>query len=140
MIGSLLKLRAKDKDDVQVISAILQDAIAPICDMTYMVNEKNFVMVVHRLRREAETKEHGLERVCCAVNLYGIEKVQFSGLDLSQRSRMLDLLVVLLESETLTFIFAGEARIRLHLGNWSMIVEDFGETWPAQCNPCHEAE
>jgi hypothetical protein len=36
------------------------------------------------------------------------------------------------------FIFAGGAKIRLQLQDWSMIVEDFGEAWPAQCNPCHE--
>lgn len=137
MTTPLLKLLAKDHDDVQVVSAIVQDAIAPVCDMTYSGLEKNFVMVVHRLRREVESQE-GLQRICCAINLQGIEKVQLLGINLSQQGRMLDLLAVIPESETITFIFAGEAKIRLQLGDWSMIVEDFGETWPAQCNPCHE--
>ena len=132
-----LKLRARDSEDLQVISAILQDSIAPISDMTYDAAGKNFVMVVHRLCRDAAMPER-LERVCCAINLLGIEKTQLSGIDLTNQALILDLLAVMSGSGTITFIFAGDAKIRLQTGDWSMIIEDFGAPWPAQCNPCHE--
>ena len=35
-------------------------------------------------------------------------------------------------------VFAGEAKIRIELRDWSLIVEDFGEAWPASCAPCHD--
>lgn len=138
MSSDLIKLRAKDNEDVQVISAILQDSIAPVCDIAYDAANQNFVMVVHRLRRETQN-DQGLERICCAINISGVEKAQISGIDLGQQGRILDLLAVLPDKEVITFIFAGEAKIRLFLANWSIIVEDFGEPWPAQCNPCHDA-
>jgi len=137
MTEALLKLKAKDAEDVQVISAVLQDAIAPVCDMTYNADDKNFIMVVHRLRREAPT-DMGLERICCAVNVRDVTSVQTHGIDLSQQGRMLDLLAVMQDDKALIFIFAGNAQIRLQPSNCSMFIEDFGEAWPAQCNPCHE--
>lgn len=138
MTDKLLKLRAKDTEDVGVISAMLQDAIAPVCDMIFKPDEKNFIMVVHRLRREAG--EGGkLERICCAINASGVESVQTHGIDLQRQNGMLDLLAVLAEDKAMTFIFAGDAKIRLRLGDFSMIVEDFGEAWPASCTPCHDS-
>lgn len=136
MSDTPLKLRAKDEEDVQVVSAILQDAIAPLSDMTYNPDAKNFIMVVHRLRREA--KQQGLERVCCAVNVQGVVQTQSQGIDQTHQARILDLLAVIPEKQSLTFIFAGNAQIRLQLQNWSMIIEDFGAPWPAQCAPCHD--
>ena len=142
MTIELLKLKARDADDIQVVSAILQDAIAPVCDMALNAAENNFIMVVHRLRREAEAviKEDSLcrERICCAFNLYGVEKAQFQGIAMDRPDDMLELLAVMLEDKSLTFIFAAGARIRLQLGAWSAIIEDFGEPWPAQCSPCHD--
>ena len=137
MTTSLLKLQAKDSEDIQVISAILQDAIATLCDIRFDAEKHNFIMVVHRLRREVKN-DLGLERICCAINMNGVEKAQLSGIDLNQQGRILDLLAVLPDSSSLTFIFAGDAKIRLFLSDWSIIVEDFGEAWPAQCNPCHD--
>lgn len=147
MTETLLKLKAKDAEDVQVISAVLQDAIAPVLDMVYKPEDKNFIMVVHRLRHEAAGTS-GLERICCAINLRGAESVQTQGIDLTRRSQMLDLLAVMQEGNALHFIFAGEAQLRIQLAmgaeqsgqnNWSMFIEDFGDPWPASCNPCHDA-
>jgi len=133
----MLKLKAKDAEDVQVISAVLQDAIVPLCDIAWQPEEKNFVMVTQRLCREAKDRRN-LERVCCAVNLRGAKSVQTYGIDLTDRKRMLDLLMMIIEGPALHFVFAGDAQIRVKLENWSMIIEDFGETWPAACEPCHD--
>jgi hypothetical protein len=135
---SLLKLKAKDAEDIQVISAVLQDAIAPVSDMLYRAEEQNFVMVVHRLKRESGDADGKLQRICCAMNLRGVTKAQMQGIDLSQQGLILDLLAVMPEGDAVDFIFAGQAKIRLHLADWAMVVEDFGAPWPAQCNPCHE--
>jgi hypothetical protein len=134
-----LKLCAKDSEDVQVVSAILQDSIAPVCDIMFDAEKKNFIMVVHRLRREEETGAE-MERICCAVNISGVDKAQLHGIDLTHRERMLDLLAVMIDNGNLVFIFAGDAKIRIKAEAFSMIVEDFGEAWPASCRPCHETE
>ncbi len=96
MSAKLLKLKAQDAEDVQIISAVLQDAIAPVCDMIWQPEQKNFIMVVQRLLLNPEDQVD-LERICCAVNVRGVESAQIQGLDLNDRSRMLDLLMMMTE-------------------------------------------
>ena len=137
MTDKPLKLRAKDSEDVQVISAILQDAIAPVVDMAYRPAEKDFIMIVQRFCRD----EHGgtsFERVRCAVHVHGVTGAQLHGIDQARTEDMLDLLAVMPEANSLQFVFAGGGRIKLNLADWSLILEDFGEPWPAMCEPCHE--
>jgi len=133
----LLKLRATDAEDMQVISAVLQDSIVPVCDMVFQPEDKSFVMVAQRLRHESAAIAP--ERICCAVRLRGVENAQTLGLDLTQADRMLDLLAAILDGGQVTLIFAGEAQIRLKLGDWTLTLQDFGETWPAHCAPCHDS-
>lgn len=135
----MLKLKAKDTEDLQVISAVLQDAIAPVCDMVYRETDKNFILVVQRLCRE---QGGDLTRICCAVNLHNITLTQLKGFEQQDKTRMLDLLAILPEEagQGLQFVFAGGARLRFTGADWTLHIEDFGETWPAACAPCHEDE
>src|SRR3546814_9083894 len=45
-----LKLRAHDPADMDVVAALLQDALVPLGDMTYLAKETRFVMVANRFR------------------------------------------------------------------------------------------
>src|SRR3546814_13804416 len=47
-----LKLRAHDPADMDVVAALLQDALVPLGDMTYIAKEKPFVMVANRFDRQ----------------------------------------------------------------------------------------
>ncbi|MDR3448302.1 MAG: DUF2948 family protein [Alphaproteobacteria bacterium] len=134
----MLKLRAKDAEDLQVISAVLQDAIVPVCDLAFEPDNQRFVMATQRLRRADDDKQP-CERICCAVNLRGVTGAETHGIDLKNREQILELLAIMLEKDRLTFVFAGDARIRLALGDWVLLIEDFGEAWPALCNPCHDS-
>jgi len=142
MTQSMLKLRAKDAEDMQVISAVFQDSIVPLCDMVYRPDSSSFVLVAQRLRREE--KNDIPERICCAFTVNGVKAAHTHGIDVNDCDKMLDLLAILLEpsdgqkSQQMILIFAGEAKIRLDVENWSALVEDFGDTWPASCNPCHK--
>jgi len=140
MSGKKLKLRAKDAEDIQIISAVLQDSIVPFCDITFQSDAGAFIAVAQRLRREEGEAGEG-ERICCALTIKGVKSVQTHGIDRQKTDQILDLLAIILEPESvLNLVFAGDARIRLELGNWSGTVEDFGETWPALCHPHHDAE
>ena len=45
-----LKLRAADGEDLAVISAILQDSLVTIGEMTYLPDENRFVLVANRFQ------------------------------------------------------------------------------------------
>jgi hypothetical protein len=133
-----LKLRARDAEDIQIISAVLQDSIVPLCDITFRQDDKTFIAVTQRLRRETEGTGAS-ERICCALTINGVDGVQTHGIDQKDSEGMLDLLAIILEpAKCLNLVFAGDARIRLDLGNWAGGIEDFGEPWPALCHPCHD--
>src|SRR5262245_62749767 len=47
---SLLKLSARDAEDLAVVSACVQDALVPIGEMTYLPAEHAFVLALNRFR------------------------------------------------------------------------------------------
>lgn len=161
-----MKLMAADPEDLSVIAALLQDSILPVSDMIYFPAQKNFIMVVQRFKwdeapldqsgndqtsqplRGAESSvpegsvvNHGVDccyaRICCALNIWGVEEVKISGFSQKEFSRMLELLHIEMEANALTFVFAGEARLKLFVNNWKLFVEDFGVSWPTKKLPCH---
>jgi hypothetical protein len=136
----LLKLRARDAEDAQVVSAVLQDSLVPVCDMAYRPDDGQFVMVAQRLRRESKTDV--AERICCAVTFRKVTHVKTHGVDAHDAQRILDLLALMPEGEgfsALTLIFAGDTRIRVVLENGGdVLIEDFGEAWPVAATPAHE--
>jgi len=132
------------------MAAVLQDAVAPVCDMTFRKAEKNFVMVVQRFcwdaaandadLPKAETGEPPLcvfERVNCALDIEGVEAVQFSGINPNDPAAMLDLLTLSVEDGFLQFVFAGGGKLRLKLADWRVKLHDFGESWPTTHCPRH---
>ena len=139
MSDERLKLRAKDAEDIQIISAVLQDSVVPLCDMVFQEEAKSFVAVAQRLRREAGVSGCS-ERICSALTINGVVSIQTHGIDQHHSERMLDLLAIILEpsQKQLNLVFAGDAGIRLDLETCSVVVEDFGESWPSVCHPCHE--
>ena len=48
-----LKLRARDPEDLRVLSACLQDALVPLADIAYLKPEQRFVLVVNRFMWES---------------------------------------------------------------------------------------
>src|SRR3546814_15212785 len=52
-----LKLRAHDPADMDVVAALLQDALVPLGDMTYLAKEKRFVMVANRFLWHGDASE-----------------------------------------------------------------------------------
>ena len=47
-----LKLRAYDREDFAVVSAVLQDALVPVIDLAWLSGEKRFALVANRFRWE----------------------------------------------------------------------------------------
>jgi len=135
-----LKLSARDAEDLEVIAAVLQDSIAPLCDMLYRPADKKFVMVVHRFRWD-DVKEGDpcFERVHCALEVEGVEGVQQHGFSPGKDCGMLDLLTIMPEEGALKLVFAGEAQLRLKVGDWRLKIKDFGEPWPTSRQPLHPA-
>ena len=142
-----LKLRAEDAEDIGVIAAVMQDAIAPVTEMLFQPEAQNFIMVVHRFRWDecidvttSQPKQDCFERIACAMDIKGVQAVQRNNIDQTNPNLMLDLLTLELAGDELQIIFAGDARLKLRLATgWQLHLKDFGDPWPTRNAPCHTA-
>jgi len=147
--GGLLKLKAVDSEDLQVIASALQDAIVPILDIAYDAGERQFMFAANRFRwektadRAKDREGPGGERIHCGVTFANVDKVQRKAIDRLQPGAFLNLLTIALEEQpdgagpVVELTFSGAAAIRLETSALLCHLEDFGEPWPAQWQPQH---
>ena len=159
-----LKLRAHDPADMDVIAAVLQDALVPVSDMAFLAGEKRFVLVANRFcwhgdpaddpRPAAPAPETGdadvsfedsdgpapFTRVNAAVCFDKVERVRYRGLQPGGKDEILSLLTITARPEAITLIFAGEAAVRLEVQQIRCHLEDIGRPWPTRWRPRHEED
>jgi hypothetical protein len=144
MAGYLpLKLRARDTDDLTVISSVLQDALMPLGDIAYLEDENSLYLVMNRFRWE--TGDGGAaERVHSGLRFDAVRNVRYRNIDRRNRGQFLSFLALFFEEGadggTVTIQFAGDAAIRLEVGGLYGMLSDFGEPWPAARAPEHDAQ
>lgn len=139
-----VRLKAKDAEDLQVISAMLQDALVPTGDMSFDRAAQRFMLAASRFRWEdADVARHKAppvyEWVNCVLHVEGVRAAQYTGFDLAETSTIHELLAVFPEAGHLKFVFAGDAALRLQADDWTVRLEDFGAPWPTLLPPQHAA-
>ncbi len=107
-----LRLMAQGAQDVPVLSALLQDAVFPMGEMTWDRRRRRFALMVNRFRwedRDAAAAGHrGYERVQAVLVVEGVLSVQSQGIDRSDRDTVLSVL-------DLAFVAGDEGAGRLIL-------------------------
>jgi hypothetical protein len=144
-----LKLIALDGEDIEVVSAHLQDAVVKAADIRWRPAEKRLVIALNRFDWEAA---HGtapefrrrraalrFERVsaCKCRNCVAVEAVQ--------TDRVLNLLAVVFEGTdqpagVVTLTFSGGATLRLEVECLEAELADLGPSWVTECCPAHQVD
>ncbi|HEX4193963.1 MAG TPA: DUF2948 family protein [Stellaceae bacterium] len=138
-----LKLRAADAEDLAVLSAILQDSLVTIAEMTYLPDESRFVLVANRFKWEPQTgaAEAKAERVLTGLCIDGVKAVSRRGFSPREGDRILSLLALRLEDQgaipLLVLDFAGGSSVRLEVAQILCHLDDLGEPWPTRWRPKH---
>ncbi|MDP6343326.1 MAG: DUF2948 family protein [Alphaproteobacteria bacterium] len=141
----LLRLRAEDADDLEVVSACMQDAIARIGDMTYMSRLRRFALVATRFRWELarEVGPEGGQRIRSGLHFDDVLRVRSQGIDMADREGLLPLLAIRAEPagerQQVTLEFAGGGAIRLEVEHVDCRLSDIDEGWPTPNRPAHDA-
>lgn len=147
-----LKLKAGDREDLNVISALLQDALVPLGDISYLPDEQSFILAVNRYRWEQDSQqEHQspMQRIHAGLRFDGVSRVQYRGIDQLDRRQFLSLLSISFEAGpdnnqedigpgTVVLQFSGTGVIRLDVSAVVCVLSDFGEPWAAGWTPSHE--
>jgi Protein of unknown function (DUF2948) len=140
-----LRLRAEDAEDLAVISAVVQDALIAVKDLTYDRAARSFTVVANRFRWEGRPDksdgEAAFERTLCAVSFAEVERVSYRGFRRGQDDRILSLLAVrpAEKAGAIDLEFSGGAAVRIGIAAIRVHATDIGEPWPTGWQPDHDA-
>ena len=137
-----LALIARDAEDLEVISSVLQDAVVPIAEMAFIEGDNRFVLIASRFRREGgesagEAEDGVFERVNCALRFDRVGAVMRRNLDPARLTGMLSLLAIRPEAEYIDLVFSGGGTIRLMTDGVACRIDDLDMRWPTRLKPDH---
>ena len=138
-----LKLIALDKDDIEVVSTHLQDAVVKVADIVWRPREKRLVVGLNRFDWEAcggETPCYRRRRT--ALRFERVLAFRARNVDPAARDEVLNLLAVEYSETdppggTITLIFSGGAALRLEVECLECELADLGPTWTTAARPQH---
>jgi hypothetical protein len=133
-----LKLLAEDPDDLAVISAALQDAVAKVGDISYEARSRRLTIAFNRYRWEAGARQ----RVRSALQVGGVMSVQARKIRRDRRDAVLELLAIAFEPAeapggVLTLTFAGGGDLRAEVECVDAVLADVSTPWPTPRAPTH---
>ena len=138
-----LYLNALDTEDLNVLSAQLQDAVGMVADFAYLPATRRFAAVVNRFRWEmVDGKRKNLERVRTGVHFDNVVSVKARNIVQDRADGILSLLSVQFEagdapSGTLVMTFSGDGEIRLEVEALEAQLQDITEGWKTENLPSH---
>jgi hypothetical protein len=142
-----LKLVALDKDDIEVVSAHVQDALVKVADILWLPHEHRFVMALNRfdwvsaVDAKAESKPE-YRRCRTALRFDRVNACKCRNLDQKSKDARLNLLAVeFAETDSpagvVTLTFSGGGAIRLDVECLEAELADLGEVSAAALCPDH---
>ena len=132
-----LNLGAHDADDVQVLSALIQDAIFPITEMKWQAKQRRFGLLLNRFRWEEGA--HGKiapERVQSILVVENVLSVSSQGVDRSEKDMVLSILTTTFEAGDdgagdMVLTLAGDGAIRLSVEAIEVTMKDVTRPYKA---------
>ena len=142
----LLKLVALDGDDIEVVSAHLQDAIVKAADIHWRRSEKRVVLALNRFDWEAALSDQPqYRRRLAALRFDRVLACKCKHVEPHNKNDVLNLLAVeFTETDApagvVTLVCSGGAMLRLEVECLEAELADLGPTWTAAKCPHHTIE
>jgi hypothetical protein len=139
----LLKLVALEMDDLEIVSAHLQDAVVSIGDVHWRPGEKRLVIGLARFDWEgAQTGRPDYQRRRSALRFDRVNSFKCRNVDCGDKKTMLNLLAVSFEETdgpagVVTLTFSGGAALRVEVECLECELVDLGPIWTTTCCPAH---
>ena len=137
-----LRLLAQDADDLGVLSAALQDAIAKIGDIRWDAQARTLTIACNRFRWEAAKGNHG-ERVRSALQFGDVAGVQARNLRREAKGAVVSLMSIAFEpaeeapAGVVILTFAGGGDMRVSVDCLDVALADVSDPWATPRAPGH---
>lgn len=141
-----LNLGALEADDLEVLSALTQDAVFPITEMRYDAKARRFALLINRFRWEDKGLErHKPERVQALLVFDNVLGVASQGVDRREAEMVLSLLSIAWEAGDdaagdIVLTLAGDGAIKLSCEALEASLKDVTRPYvaPSKKVPKHE--
>jgi hypothetical protein len=146
-----IRLRAESPEDLVVLSALVQDAVAETSEIAWARRHRRFVLLVNRFRWEdvpaAERQGRPFERVRALLAIDDVLAARSSGVDPKERDLVVSLLsLAFVPGEdgggTLRLLLAGDGEIALDVEALGVSLTDVTRPYvaPSGHRPDHADE
>lgn len=140
----LLRLVAFDRDDLEIISANLQDALVRVGDMAFLPRSKQFAFLGARFDWVAAASGRW-ERCRTGLHFERVLKVSCSGFTQRDRTLILNLLSIGFKETAapageVELIFSAGCALRLQVECLEARLRDLDVRWKARALPGHPCE
>ena len=137
----MLRLAARDGDDLAIISAHMQDALVRVSDMRYLAKTRQFAIVSNRFAWEAQPSA---ERRRSGLHFDHVLSVRQQGMAGLNKGDILSLLSITFEEGnapegTVVLTFSAGWSIRLLVEYLDLHLKDLGGAWATDFTPKHDA-
>tara|TARA_R110002110_G_scaffold62670_3_gene174688 strand:- start:82 stop:540 length:459 start_codon:yes stop_codon:yes gene_type:complete len=144
---SILRLKAEDAEDLQIIAAYLQDAVVLVKDIAYLPGTRRLAMVANRFCWEDELgpvpagRTH--KRARTGLHFDNVEKVRSRNIEQDRQEGVLNLLTIAFEegatpSGSVVLTFSGDGEIRIDVEALEAHLADMGSSWETTNVPSHD--
>jgi hypothetical protein len=141
-----LKLVALDEQDLEIVSAHVQDAVMKVGDLDFMAADGRFVVAMNRFVWENKRKLFSSrnERRRSVLHFEAVKAVKIAGFARDKDDDVLSLLAISFvpgdaPSGAIEITFAGGAAIRLEVDYIEARLADLGAAWEAASRPLHKS-
>lgn len=134
-----LKLIAEDAEDLAVISAAMQDAVAKVGDIDYEPKARRLTLAFNRYAWEAG----GGARVRSALQIAGVLKFETRKIRREAPDAVIEILAMTFEpgeppGGMITLSCAGGGDLRATVECVDAVLADVSQPWPTPRKPAHE--
>lgn len=141
-----LNLGAVDADDLQILSALAQDAVFPVSEISWRPSERRLALLINRFRWEDTGRtRHGAERVQAVLVIDNVLSVSSQGVDRGDKDLVLSVLSVSFEvvdapEGHVILTLAGDGAIRAHVEALDVTLRDVTRPYraPSGRAPAHD--
>ncbi|MGB0920481.1 MAG: DUF2948 family protein [Alphaproteobacteria bacterium] len=153
-----LRLKGEDVEDLEILSALLQDAVVFMGETAYVKSQLRFGLMLARFVWEDAEEKRGARRrrqriaeggdylrVRGALHFDFVREVKSRGLSQQDKTAVLELLAISAEKQEdgqdrIVLSFAGGGEIALMTDCIEAAYQDRSEPWATPAKPAHEAD
>jgi hypothetical protein len=143
-----LHLKARDAEDMTILSALCQDAVVPMGEISYDAGQRRFAMLLNRFRWEdadrAAKRSRPVERVQSVLLFDDVMSAKSSGVSQAEKDTILSVLAITFTptkdgAGTVEITLAGDGDILLDVEALDVTLKDVTRPYvaPSKTRPNH---